>query len=185
MLAEEWQTICPDRYWDMTLDTHPNKEAARKVQKWVDNGFRKRTNLVISGSVGTGKTALALGAMRQIHMRGIGCKFGTFSMILDQLRPRDPQDVSTQRENVDTLSRKGLLVIDDLGTHKETEWTAQMLFDLINERTSNKRPFIITTNLTEEQMKSMLDDRLVSRIAESSEMLTVIGKDMRRKRPAH
>ena len=180
-LSAKWVEVCPARYVDCRIETHPDQEAAQAVRKWVDEGFKQRRNLVLSGPVGTGKSGLALGAMYEIHMQGIGCKFGTFSQILDQLRPRNDDDKAAKRENLDNLTRLGLLVIDDLGTHKESEWTAEQLFDLINGRTSNARPFIITTNWTAKEMAAALDDRLMSRLVEATDVVPVVGPDLRRK----
>lgn len=178
---DEWPKVCPDRFLEFRIESHPDTAAAEMVRKWVDIGFAKRRNLILTGPVGTGKSGLALGAMYEIHMRGISCKFDTFSMILDQLRPRDEGDKVAKRENLASLIRKGLLVIDDLGTHKESEWTAEQLFDLINGRTSQRKPFIITTNWTTKEMAAALDDRLMSRLVESTDVVAVVGRDLRRR----
>ena len=180
-LSAKWLEVCPARFVDCRIDTHPDSEAAALVQRWVDRGFDARRNLILTGPVGTGKSGLALGAMYAIHMRGITCKFDTFSQILDQLRPRNDDDKAAKRENLDSLIRKGLLVIDDLGTHKESEWTAEQMFDLINGRTISTRPFIITTNWTTKEMAAALDDRLMSRLVEASDVVPVVGPDLRRK----
>lgn len=179
--TEAWPKVCPDRFLDFRIETHPDQEAAAKVRKWVEHDFGERRNLILSGPVGTGKSGLALGAMYEIHMRNISCKFSTFSMLLDQLRPANDDDKAAKRENLASLIRTGLLVIDDLGTHKESEWTAQQLFDLINGRTSHRRPFIITTNWTVQEMSDALDDRLMSRLAEATDIVPVVGRDLRRR----
>lgn len=178
--ADTWPKVCPDRFIDYRIETHPDPEAAELVRKWVDGGFADRRNLILTGPVGTGKSGLALGAMYEIHMRGISCMFDTFSMILDQLRPKDEGDKVAKRANLAGLIRTGLLVIDDLGTHKESEWTAEQLFELINGRTSERRPFIITTNWTTKEMAAALDDRLMSRLVESTDVVPVVGRDLRR-----
>lgn len=179
--TDKWPDVCPDRFLDFRIETHPDTQASALVRKWVDSGFADRRNLILTGPVGTGKSGLALGAMYEIHMRGFSCKFDTFSMILDQLRPKDDGDKVAKRENLAGLIRVGLLVIDDLGTHKESEWTAEQLFDLINGRTSQRRPFIITTNWTTKEMAAALDDRLMSRLVESTDVVPVVGRDLRRR----
>lgn len=177
---DAWPKVCPARFADCRIETHPDRNAASLVRKWVDVGFSARRNLILSGPVGTGKSGLAVGAMFEIHMRGYACMFETFSLILDQLRPRDDFDKAAKSENLASMIRKRLLVIDDLGTHKESEWTAEQLFDLINGRTSTTRPFIITTNWTTNEMAAALGDRLMSRLVESTDVVPVVGRDLRR-----
>jgi DNA replication protein DnaC len=88
---------------------------------------------------------------------------------------------------MESLKDVGLLVLDDLGTERATEWAAQALFQIVNHRYSKRLPLVVTTNLSVEDARRM-DARLVSRLLEGANqeggwtrVLTMPCADFRRK----
>ncbi len=178
-LERDWHTFVPWRFKDFRLETHPNRRAAKEVQEWVASGFDNRENLMLVGPVGSGKTGLAIGAMREIYMTDAVCRFDTFSGYLDQLRPKDTPSLDALE--MDHLTSAGLLVIDDLGTQKMTDWVAERLYLIVNDRYQNGLPMIVTTNLTGDELDRMLGERIMSRLSTSSRMVAVGGSDLRKR----
>jgi len=83
------------------------------------------------------------------------------------------------QETVAELSNCPILIIDDLGSEKPTEAVKSSLYDIINNRTSNYRKTIVTTNLSPEEVVGIYGQRIYSRISCGS-IVTVDGEDMRR-----
>lgn len=80
---------------------------------------------------------------------------------------------------VEKYSRCPLLVLDDLGAEKTTEWALQTLYIILNNRYSNYMQTIITSNLTIEEIGEKLGDRIASRIAGMCKIVKLTGKDRR------
>lgn len=79
------------------------------------------------------------------------------------------------------LFETDLLIIDDLGAEPEHKNSAEYIYTAINERYENGKPFIITTNLSTEQIRAVYDERICSRILDIRKTATikVEGKDFR------
>ena len=74
-----------------------------------------------------------------------------------------------------------MLIIDDLGTEPSIKNSDEMLHTVINERYSNNKPLIVTTNLSKDQVSTRYDDRILGRIYDQarSAILIINGKDLR------
>lgn len=178
-----WLQECPRRFRDYTLDTHPRADRVAMMRDWLDNGRHAGMNLVLfSAGPGTGKTGLAIGALRELSIDGVGVKFGTAPDLLDELRPRGDRDDSPAR-NLATMQRVPVLVMDDIGMEKVTEWVAERIYLILNGRYENGLPTIVTTNRTIADLPTSLGDRIVSRLMESAVACDMSGADIRRARP--
>lgn len=152
------------------------------VATWV-RGFMagSRRSLFINGLVGRGKSWQAFGALREsvTQKKRITWIAQGEPEILQSMRPHPDVD----SESVLTRYRKvGLLLIDDLGTSKGSEWVEQMLYRLVNYRYENALPTIFTSNVEPEEMVAKIGDRLTSRIAGMCDRVSIKGVDRRRPR---
>ena len=82
----------------------------------------------------------------------------------------------------DDVLNVDLLVIDDLGTEFATSLVSSQIFNIINERMVNSRSTIISTNLTPDRIKEQYSDRVLSRLTDEFEFLTLTGDDIRIKK---
>jgi len=73
---------------------------------------------------------------------------------------------STEEQIMNRCTKKHLLVIDDIAANKLSDWSRDVVYNIINERYLNMRPTIITSNLTLSELSAQLDDRIASRIAD-------------------
>ncbi|MFF2650561.1 ATP-binding protein [Streptomyces sp. NPDC058045] len=172
----------PYRYRNATT-THPT------IQAWADRAaedIRSAGFLVLNGTIGTGKTHHAYGALRRIAEAGprrFELIATTAPDMYGRLRPGG-SDRGTEYE-LDRLCRVPLLLLDDLGTEKLSEWTEEATYRLINERYNECLPMIITTNYLVRaaegtDLVTRLGERLASRIAQAADIVTLNGPDRRR-----
>ncbi len=180
-----WETAVPYRYRDSTA-THP------AITAWADRAatdYRDAGFLVLTGSIGTGKTHQAYGALRRIAEAGPK----RFEMIATtapdmygRLRPGGSEKGT--EHDLKRLCRVPLLLLDDLGTEKLSEWTEEATTRLVNERYNECLPLIITTNFPvrapsgdpSPDLVTRLGDRLASRLAQTSTVVHLDGPDLRR-----
>lgn len=137
---------------------------------------RYRNGLIILGGYGSGKTHLAASIANELVEHGIVCLFGTFSEHLEKIR----QEFSTdRREYLEKMKGVPMLVIDDLGKEKKSEWTEQMLFDVTNYRYEHLLPMVITTNLIGDDLANHVGGAVMSRFMEMCQTVETRGSDLR------
>lgn len=178
-----WQNAAPYRYQHATA-THPD------VQAWADRAaadIRSAGFLVLNGTLGTGKTHQAYGALRRIAEAGprrFEMIAATAPDLYGRLRPGG-SDKGSEHE-LRQYARIPLLLIDDLGTEKISAHTEETTYRIVNERYNACLPLIITTNYPVRSddgtpdLVSRLGDRLASRLAQSAHVVTLTGPDLRR-----
>ncbi|MBQ1156710.1 ATP-binding protein [Streptomyces sp. A73] len=135
--------------------------------------------MLIAGPTGTGKTHQAFGAVRSLLAAGVRLRWQTVTAadLHASLRPRPGQDA--ERE-IQTLGRCPLLVLDDLGAAKQSEWTEELTYRLINRRYTELLPTLITTNLPTDALRAAVGDRVASHLAEMTDRVVLSGNDRRR-----
>ncbi|MGY5054075.1 ATP-binding protein [Streptomyces sp. 900105755] len=146
-------------------------------------GIAEGPSLLIAGPTGTGKTYQAYGAVRALLTRGVRLRWEatTSADLHARLRPRAGHD---GERDLQTLARCPLLLLDDLGAAKTSEWTEELTYRLINHRYEHMLPTLITTNLPTAELRIALGDRVASRLAEMTERVILTGPDRRRTAPA-
>lgn len=115
---------------------------------------------------GSGKTRMAAGIANELmEVHGIQVKFAVSMEILAEIRRTfDKGAEYTQSQVLDALNTAEVLVIDDFGTEKVTEWVADQFYHIINNRYVNRKVTIFTSN---ESLKTIkYDDRITNRIKE-------------------
>lgn len=180
---EDWERRIPRRCWDFTLDTAPDRAATAKVEAWLDaNPFATATNLLLAGEPGTGKTGLAIAALRRVHDNGIyTVRFANVPDWLELMRPSEFPERRAEAEQIRrACERCGLLCLDDLGAEKPSEWVTSQIYAIINVRYDAGLPVIVTTNATRRDLAAMYGDRVVDRIVERAEMVGMDGLNLRR-----
>lgn len=179
---KRWATAAPYRYQQATA-SHPavTAWAGRAAADLRDAGF-----LVLTGPTGTGKTHQAYGALRHIAEAGpqrFELIATTAPDMYGRLRPGGSEK-GTEHE-LKRLATVPLLLLDDLGTEKLSEWTEEATYRLLNERYNSCLPLIVTTNLPTRaddgpNLTARLGERIASRLAETTTVITFTGPDRRR-----
>lgn len=184
---EAAQARIPARYRDAVAD-HPAIDAwvrdiAASGQRGPGGapGIAQGRSLLILGTTGTGKTHQAYGAVRSLLAAGVRLRWKatTAADLYADLRPRPGYD--GERELMDT-ARCPLLLVDDLGAARHSEWTEEITMRLINRRYNELLPTVVTSNLAPTDLREQLGDRIASRLAEMTERVVLDGPDRRRHR---
>lgn len=168
--------------WTFSADDGGNPKITSVMQRYVDrfDEIRGRgKGLLLYGSVGTGKTFAACEVANALIDRGIPCHVTNFARLANTIQGM----YEGKQEYIDSLSDYALLVIDDLGAERKSEYMQEMVFNIIDARYRSGLPMIITTNMTIEEIKNpgnVQYSRIYDRIIERCFPVLVDGKSRRR-----
>lgn len=129
------------------------QEYARRPEGW----------LILRGSTGSGKTHLAYAVAREALADGRPVFAHTVPDVLGLLR--STLDLGQFDAVFSDLCQVGLLVLDDLGAERETDWATEQLYRLVNYRYAKRLPMVVTTNVD----LGVVDGRIASRLTEGLE----------------
>jgi len=140
----------------------------------------KYDGLFLSGTVGSGKTYLSVAIMKEFILQGIYSCFQSVPALFQTLRQTFNTRYSDVEEKLmNKLNSVELLTLDDLGAEKISDFTVDRLYLIIDSRYSNMKKIIITSNLTLNDIKNKIHDRLASRIGEMCKIIIMPNKDLR------
>lgn len=143
--------------------------------------YAKGKGLLMYGGTGTGKSFMAACIANALIDQGYKCLVTNFPRIINELTGM----FEGKQEYINDLNRYALLVIDDLAIERDTEYTAEIIQNVIDSRYRANKPLIVTTNLTLQEIKSpkgIRKQRLFSRLKEMCLPIEVTGEDRRDKK---
>ncbi len=153
--------------------------ASRFVQEFDP---RDGKGLLLVGGIGTGKTHLAVGILKElIASRGTGCLFCDYRELLKQIQNSYNDSVqATELQVLRPVFEAEVLVLDELGAVKPSEWVWDTVSLILNTRYNDNRTTIITTNFADEPAASVARSVSPARAAAREETLgDRIGERMR------
>ena len=143
------------------------EQARRYVAHWEDM-YRENLGLLFWGRPGNGKTfaaaCIANALLEQKPPRSV--KMTTLGTVLNKLPGLSPQDKDWYLEG---LRNCDLLILDDFGMERQTDYAREQVFHLLDSRYLARKPMIVTTNLSLQELKSPRDlgqQRVYDRILE-------------------
>lgn len=186
----------PRRYGECRLSNyHPTKGngsqpmafnyAYRLVREYpsVDRG------LLFIGPCGVGKTHLSVAILQGLIEKGVPCLFYEFGALLKDIQASyNPVSQTSELEVLAPVYETDVLVLDELGAVKPTDWVRDMMMQVINTRYNDRRLTIFTTNYRDRRRNErdeILEDRigvrLRSRLFEMCQTVQIEGEDYRRR----
>ena len=144
---------------------------------FVNNMDKRYANLLIRGRAGTGKTFLTHCIAKAAMDLGNTVLYVTGYGMIDMLTKAAVGDADDSF--YDYLISCDLLVIDDLGTERRTDFSEKMLYQVINERMNAQRPIVFSTNLTARELGECYDERITSRLFGTAVGVSMPDDDLR------
>lgn len=161
-------------------DDRQNAKIIDIAKEYVDNfddNFKNGIGLVLFGGTGCGKTYASVCIANALIDKGKRCKLTSFPQIAREWEGM----YGHKEEYLTTLNANDLLIIDDLGVERDAPIIYEMMYAVIDSRARAKKPLIITTNLTSNELKNDVDKRIGSRLYEMCDFVECVGEDRRKK----
>ena len=152
-----------------TFENAKNDKYIEKAKKYCENWkviYKNNNGLLFWGDVGTGKTFVAGCIANYLLQQRISVLITSLSKIINDLQGFSIQD---KNDYLESLNRFKLLILDDLGAERQSDFALEQVFNVIDSRYKNGQPIIITTNLTLTEIKNPIDTkykRIYDRILE-------------------
>ncbi len=184
----------PERYRNCTLTNYrpqePSQERAKAAaRRFVADFPDVDLGLLLVGPVGVGKTHLAVAILLElIDTMGVKGVFGDFTDLLARIQASFSRGSEESEEEILSVYRDAdLLVLDELGARRPTDWARDVLYGLLNTRYNRRRVTILTTNYEDrpartgdETLEVRIGTPLRSRLFEMCRLVEIGGKDFRR-----
>lgn len=204
----------PARYEHCTLadfstdftGAHRSLAAARLAAgRFVEEYPLEKTGLLFIGPIGTGKTHLAVGIIQElVRGKGVPCLFCDYRELLKEIQNSyNPSVQATELEILRPVFDAEILVLDELGAVKPTEWVWDTVSHILNSRYNDKKTTIVTTNFPNlapgefmggrgpgesarhaargETLGDRITERMRSRLLEMCKVVELGGSDFRQR----
>ena len=189
----EISAIKDSRFDNFNLDLYPDEQDAktgisprRRMREilnyckcYADDFSSKSDSIFMYGATGLGKTHLSLAIAAKAIEKGYDVIYCSAPNLLARLESekfgRNPDSVGAEEAILDC----DLLIIDDLGAEFSTQFTVSAIYNIINTRITYRKPVIISTNLSSQELEAKYSERITSRIIGCYTDLLFLGKDVR------
>ena len=167
-----------------------NKKVYQSLKNYSEKLVNEveRKGLILVGNNGVGKTHLACSIANDLIKNGIPIIYGILINLLAELKNiYDVDNNISEMEIIKLYEKVDLLIIDDLGKEKPSEWGLEKLFTIINSRYENNLPVIITTNYDQNSLIDRLSingeietaKSIISRLYEMCYLVKIEDRDHR------
>lgn len=167
-----------DRLMGIRWDFNKKEETVDKFRMFIDDYIKSppTIGLTLMGKWGTGKTHLSISIVKEFIKRyHLYTKVRSFSDLLQELR--ESYDGGGIIKTLKTYTGIPLLLIDEIGMEKKSDWVSEKLFQIIDGRIKNKLPTIITSNFSLEEIADTYGGAVRSRLLQGSAVIQIRCKD--------
>jgi DNA replication protein DnaC len=186
--ARSLSAVIPRKYRGASFDRPPvsdmpapQVQVVRRFTRELDANLDTGRGLWFYGSVGTGKTTLAMLVSRTALELGRSVAIYSLPRLLAEIRKTfEAGEEGSYIDFLDRLAAVDLLHVDDVGAEKTSEWVLEQLYAIVNARYEEERSIVITTNLERDELVEQVRERTVSRLEEMCTLVPLFGEDARR-----
>lgn len=168
--------------WTFKNDNGKQPKLTAVAKRYVENFETlksKGQGLLLYGSVGVGKSYIAACIANALIDKGYPVLMTTF----ERIEKTSFGMVSGKQDYFDSLNKYPLLILDDLGTERDTDYMQEIVHTVVNNRSLANLPLIVTTNLTSQQLQNptgIRNQRIYSRLLKMCCPIKVEGEDQRK-----
>ena len=157
------------------------KEAVRICLDFVQNFDDTFQNLFFYGTVGTGKSFLSGCIAKELLQKGKSVIYFSSVGLFDTLARYsfDTKSKESLYNFYKDLYNCDLVIVDDLGTEIQNTFVVSQFFNCLNERILRRKPTVISTNLSLEELQERYSDRIFSRVISQFTLCKLTGPDIR------
>lgn len=146
---------------------------------YAENFTLKSGNLLFNGGTGLGKTFLSACIAREVAARGCSVAYETASHLFAKLEKHRFHPDEETAQQIRRLQDCDLLIVDDLGTELPGQFVTAALYSLLNDRLLAKKPMVISTNLSLDELSKRYSPQIQSRLEGSFQVIPFRGQDIR------
>ena len=194
MELSELSAMRPTSFGDLSLEYYSSRADGRTgiaprakmrqvieyCRAYADNFDGRDDSLLLSGPTGVGKTHLSLAIAGEVLSKGYSVVYGPVQQLLHRI---EREHFGRSEGNTeDILLECDLLILDDVGTEFSSSFYTSALYNIINGRLMAEKPTIISTNLSEKELKDRYGEQIASRVTGLFEPLACVGKDIRQQK---
>ena len=157
------------------------EDTLEKSKNFVKNFDNDYQNIIFYGTVGTGKSFLSGCIAKSLIETGHSVIYFSATALIDSFSKYsfDYKNKEEYNEFCNDVYGCDLLIIDDLGTELVNDFTITRFFNCLNERFLRKKPIVISTNLSLEELRGRYSDRIFSRLTSNFTFCNLTGPDIR------
>jgi DNA replication protein DnaC len=173
-----YKQIIPRVYHEASYE----RDVLEGIKEITREQIGNRKGLYIYGGTGVGKTHVACALAKKFIESGLDVLFYNTGDFLEKIREEFGQgNYEDDYEGLfrETMNFKGILIFDDIGSEKTSDWVAERLYLIINKKWEDMIPMIFTSNCDLEILSARLGDRVASRIRGMTALVRLDGEDKR------
>ena len=137
--------------------------------------------LILTGGAGSGKSHLAAAVLNILLAKGIECRFVSVPALMAQIRRRFEGKGDDEGDPIEPLLTAEVLVLDDAGAEKSSEWTQERMYELVDTRYRAMRSTILTTNLPPAELEKAIGSRSMDRLLQTCKLVKLSSASYRRR----